>query len=95
MRAGDRIRIAFYMFGAQTHTEDYTVEEFRHCLGIFINGTDRTAQVFTPLCELYEPAPYAEKRYLSNYGEYYTDYVQSYMNLPPTQSPTPAKSEEV
>lgn len=82
MRAGDRIRVQIYMGGHPAYTEDYTVELFRHCLGIFESEEDRKAQNFTPLCELYEPAPDAEKGYIPNYGEYYTDYVQAFMNIP-------------
>lgn len=82
MKAGDRIRVQKYTMGHPTHHDDYIVEEFRHCLGIFLNDSDRLAQHFTPLCDLYEPGPYAEKRYIANYGEYYTEWVQSFMNLP-------------
>lgn len=82
MKAGDRIRVQKYIMGHPSHTDDYTVEEFRHCLGIFLSGAHRTAQVFTPLCELYEPAPGAKQEYLSNFGEYYADHVQSFMNIP-------------
>jgi hypothetical protein len=82
MKAGDKIRVQKYICGIASHQDDYTVEEFRHCLGIFLSEDDRTAQEFTPLCELYEPAPDAERGYISNYGVYYTKHIQSWMDLP-------------
>lgn len=82
MKAGDRIRVQKYIMGHASHTDDYTVEEFRFCLGIFLSDCHRRAQDFTPLCELYEPAPDAKRDYIPNYGEIWTDYVPSFMNLP-------------
>ncbi len=82
MKAGCRIRVFTYIWGYQTGTEDYTVEEFRHCLGIFKTPEDRQAGNFTPLCELYEPGPDSEHGYISNYGEYTTNLVQAWMDLP-------------
>ena len=82
MKAGDRIRVQKYIMGHPTHTDDYTVEEFRFCLGIFLSGNDRTACRFTPLCDLYEDGPDSEQLYLSNYGEYWTNQVQSWMDIP-------------
>lgn len=63
-------------------TEDYTVEEFRHCLGIFQTEQAREAGDFTPLCELYEAGPDSEQKYISNYGEYTTNKVQAWMDIP-------------
>lgn len=82
MKPGDRIRIQFYMYGKPSTQKDYTVEEFRYCLGVFLSDNDRTAGRFTPLCELYEPSPESEQRYISNYGEYHTNMVQSWMDIP-------------
>ena len=82
MEAGDKIRIQKYMYDTPTHQDDYTVEKFRHCLGIFLSTDDRKASKFTPLCELYEPAPDAEKGYIGNYGEYWDKWVQGWMDLP-------------
>ncbi len=78
MKAGDRIRVPDY-FG---DTEDFTVEEFRHCLGIFKSNDHREAQNFTPLCELYEPAPDAKQGYIGNYGPTWSAYVPVFMNIP-------------
>lgn len=88
MKAGDRIRVQRWMFGHRAGLEDYTVEEFRHCLGFFQSENHRTAQHFTPLCELYEPGPESVHSYISNYGEYYTNPVQGWMDIP---RPTPEK----
>lgn len=82
MKVGDKIRVQKYTMGTPTHHDDYYVEEFRYCLGIFLSDAHRKAQDFTPLCELYEPAPDAVRGYIGNYGEYYDSYVQSFMNLP-------------
>ena len=82
MKAGDKIRVQFYIMGTPAYTEDYIVEEFRYCLGVFLSKDHRKAQNFKPLCELYEPAPDAKKGYIPNYGEYWTGYVQSWMDIP-------------
>lgn len=82
MKAGDRIRVQRYIMGHPSSTEDFTVEEFRYCLGIFASGQRRTAQHFTPLCDLYERGPDSITNYLSNYGCYYTNPVQAWMDLP-------------
>ena len=81
MREGDRIRLITYIFGYSTGAEDYTVELFRHCLGIFGSEEHREAGSFTPLCELYEAGPESERLYISNFGEYTTNMVPSFMNL--------------
>ena len=82
MKVGDKIRVQKYIMGTPAYTDDYIVEEFRFCLGIFLSEEHRTAQLFTPLCELYSPAPDAKEGYIPNFGEYYDKYVQSFMNLP-------------
>jgi hypothetical protein len=82
MKAGDRIRVQIYMMGVACHLEDYTVEEFRYCLGIFTSDERRRAGLFTPLCELYEPGPESEDDYIPNFGSYMTKQVQSWMDIP-------------
>ena len=83
MKVGDRIRVQLYtILGHPTQKKDYTVENFRDCLGVFLSVDDRTAERFTPLCELYEPGPESEQKYIPNYGEYHTNMVQSWMDLP-------------
>lgn len=82
MKPGDRIRVQKYIMGHKTHTEDFTVEEFRYCLGIFQSEDHRKAGNFTPLCDLYERGPDSENGYISNYGEYYTNPVQGWMDIP-------------
>lgn len=77
MKSGDRIRLKSYMVGL----EDFTVEEFRFCLGIFESSQHRKAGAFTPLCELYGRGPDSEDEYISNFGEYTTNMVPSFMNL--------------
>ena len=78
MKAGDRIRIMDFFGG----TNDFTVEEFRHCLGIFASESHRQAGKFKPLCELYEAGPESEGKYISNFGEYISNQVQGWMDIP-------------
>lgn len=78
MKSGDKIRV-FNCFG---DTEDYIVEEFRYCLGIFATENHRIANEFTPLCAIYEKGAYSEEKYLSNFGKYYSNPVQAWMDLP-------------
>ena len=82
MKVGDKIRVQKYIMGIPSHQEDYVIEEFRFCLGIFLCGQDRTAGNFTPLCELYEPGTESKEEYIPNYGSYYTNKVQSWMDIP-------------
>lgn len=60
---------------------DFEVEEFRFCLGVFKTPQHRIAGKFTPLCDLYEPSADSQKKYISNFGEYNTEYVQVWMNI--------------
>ena len=82
MKAGDRIRVTTYIMGYESGFEDYTVEEFRYCLGIFKSPQHRQAGNFTPLCELFERGPDSENSYISNYGEYVTNMVQGWSDIP-------------
>ena len=82
MKAGDRVRLITYCLGHHNGTVDFTVEEFRHCLGIFESNEHRTAGKFTPLCELYERGPESKEDYISNFGPYTTDMVPAFMNIP-------------
>lgn len=81
MKAGSRIRVQYYTMGHPSHSEDFTVEEFRYCLGIFESKWHRQANDFTPLCDLYERGPDSEDSYISNFGEYYTNPVQGWMDI--------------
>lgn len=82
MKAGDKIRLDLGWRGLYSDLEDFTVEEFRYCLGIFKTEDHRKAGKFLPLCELFEIGPDTENAYISNFGEYYTNMVQSWMDLP-------------
>lgn len=77
LAVGDKIRVPFY-YGH----EDYIVEEFRQCLGIFKSDAHREAGHFTPLCDLWGRGPDSEEKYICNYGEYWTNEVPIWMNLP-------------
>lgn len=78
MKAGDRIRV-FTIYG---DTRDFTVEEFRYCLGVFTSEQHRIAGKFMPLCELYERGPESEDYSTPRYGKYYTNPVQAWMDIP-------------
>ena len=81
MKAGDKIRCTDYMMGHSIGTLDFTVEEFRFCLGVFQSENHRKAGRFTPLCDLYERGPESEDKYISNFGEYVSNQVPMFMNL--------------
>ena len=78
MKTGDRIRV-FMRYG---DTEDFTVEKFRYCLGIFQSKQHRLAGEFTPLCDLFEKGAESKPEYIPNFGEYYSNKVQAWMDLP-------------
>ena len=82
MKVGDKIRLNQYIMGYKCGTADFRVEEFRNCLGIFESNEHRMAGKFTPLCYLYERGPESENKYISNFGEYVTNMVPSFINLP-------------
>ena len=90
MKTGDRIRVFTYTMGHRSGTKDLTVEMFRYCLGVFHSEQARTAGDFTPLCDLYEQGPDSEQEYISNYGVYYTNMVQSWMDIPNDENATPS-----
>ena len=79
---GDRIRIE----GNWGHTWDCTVERFRDCLGVFLEPQNREMGDFTPLCDLYGRGPESEDRYMPNFGEYFTNQVPTWMQLPRSAS---------
>ncbi len=82
MKPGNKIRVQHYIMGIGAYTEDYVIEEFRFCLGFFFSEDHRRANNFTPLCKLYERGANSEDSYISNYGEYYTNPVQAWMDIP-------------
>lgn len=77
LKVGDHIRIK-NRYGV----EDFIIEEFRQCLGIFWSQHHRIAGTFTPICELWEPGPDSKPMYESNHGEYWSNEVPLWMNLP-------------
>ena len=69
------------MMGHAQYQEDFIVEEFRYCLGIFESDEHRIAGRFTPLCDMFERGPESKNSYISNFGEYTTNQVQGWMDL--------------
>ena len=82
MKAGDKILIDVGWYGMYEELQDFTVEEFKYSLGIFKSDQHRQAGKFTPLCELYGTGPESETKYISNFGEYVTNQVPLFMNIP-------------
>lgn len=78
LAVGDKIRVE-RIYG---DTTDLCVEEFRQCLGVFVSEAHRQAQDFKPLCDLYGSGPETQQKYISNYGEYFTNQVPLWMNIP-------------
>ena len=83
IKEGDKIRMPTFCMGhRQKETKDYTVECFRNTLGIFECEQDRQAGNLTPLCNLYEAGAESKRDYISNYGEYITNKVPMFMQIP-------------
>ena len=82
MKAGNKIRVQIYYMGHELEQKDFIVEEFRYCLGIFESENHRKAGKFTPLCEIYDRGPESKDDYISNFGEYVTNLVPAWMDLP-------------
>ena len=80
MKAGDRIKVDVGTWCPEW--QEFTVEEFRYCLGIFGSEEHREAGQFTPLCNLYCAGPESEKKYISNFGEYITNMVPAWSDIP-------------
>lgn len=77
-KVGDIVRVPQYIFGYVVDILEFPLEEFHSCLGFFQSDAHRADSKFTPLCELIEPAPDAQRKYWSNYGDYYSSYIQTY-----------------
>ena len=82
MKAGDKIRLDVGWSGMYTELQDFTVEEFRYCLGIFLSEEHKKAGKFTPLCDLYGAGPESNEEYISNFGSYTSNQVPVFMNIP-------------
>jgi len=82
MKVGDKIRLDVGCAGMYTELKDFTVEEFRYCLGIFKSDDHRRAGKFTPLCDLYAAGPESNEEYISNFGPYTSNQVPVFMNIP-------------
>ena len=82
MKAGDKIKLDFGWDGMYSDYQDFIIEEFRYCLGIFRSEDHRKAGKFLPLCDLFENGPDSVVGYIPNFGEYTTNQVQRWMDLP-------------
>ena len=86
MKAGKRIKLMRYVMGYEVGYEEFVVEEFRYCLGVFESDEHRRAGDFTPLCNLYYDGPDSEAGYIPNFGEYRTNQVPSWIELADKES---------
>jgi len=82
MKAGSRIRLDVGNPGWYSDWQDFTVEEFRYCLGVFLSESHREAGEFTPLCELYCAGPESTENYISNFGPYVSNQVPAWCDIP-------------
>lgn len=76
-KVGDTVRVPWYIFGRFAYFTEFKLEEYNYCLGFYKDGP-KTPCNFTPLSELYEPAPDSKREYVSHYGEIATDYIQTF-----------------
>jgi hypothetical protein len=81
MKAGDKIRFDIGWSGCP-ELRDFIIEEYRYCLGIFIDEAHRRAGRFIPLCDMYGAGPDSKEAYEPNVGEYTTNEVPLFMNIP-------------
>ncbi len=77
-KVGDLVRVPRYMFGRLVEMCEFKLEQFHYCLGFFQSEAHKADGSFTPLCELIEPAPDAELKYWSHYGQYTDKKIQTY-----------------
>lgn len=77
-KAGDKVRVERYMFGYFDGFEIFELCDFHYCLGIWQSEDHKKAHRFTPLCELITPSPESKKGYISNFGEYNSEYIATY-----------------
>lgn len=81
MLVGDIIALEVHVMGKPTgEWQEFVVEEFRDCLGVFLSDQHRTAGRFVPLCDLYQPGLKSEEKYIPNFGSYYTNMVPQWQN---------------
>lgn len=81
VNAGDKIQLDLGWDGMTVDLQDFTVEEFRFALGVFLSDDHRKMKKFTPLCELFCDGPNSEKEHMPHYGEYSTNQVPSFKLL--------------
>ena len=79
-KVGDTVRVQYSMWKS-IHFADHKLEELNFCLGFYGDCEGfgpRVPTNFTPLSELVESAPGAKREYWSNYGEYFSEYVNTF-----------------
>ena len=80
-KVGDTVRVEYSTWGGGVAFHEYHLEEFNFCLGFYgdIEGLGPRVPInFTPLSALIESAPDAERKYWSNHGEYFSEYVNTF-----------------
>jgi hypothetical protein len=71
---GDTVRVQLEQYKT-VYFEEFLLEEYHHCLGFW---SKEGIKKFTPLCECIEPSADSKLLYMSNYGEYHSDFVSTY-----------------
>ncbi|HBF48176.1 MAG TPA: hypothetical protein DDW91_17720 [Shewanella frigidimarina] len=77
-KAGDTVRVQKSFWGNDIYIDTFVLEEFNFCLGYYEIDGPKSPCNFTPLCNLVERAPDATEEYWSNYGPYYSDYINTF-----------------
>ncbi len=77
-KVGDTVRVTKSYFGSDVYFEHFKLEEYNYCLGFYGEGGPRTPCNFTPLSDLFDKSPDSTSEYYSNYGQYWSDYIQTF-----------------
>lgn len=80
-KVGDIVRVERTFYGHGCYFTEHKLEEFNYCLGFYGDSEGfgpRTPCNFTPLSELYDRHPDATDKYYSNYGAYFSEYINKF-----------------
>jgi len=78
---GDIVKVERSYWGDSVYFTEHKLEELNFCLGFYGDSEGfgpRSPCNFTPLCELYDKSPEAKDEYWSNYGPYFSEYINKF-----------------
>lgn len=78
---GDIVRVERENWIGSVSFTEHKLEELNFCLGFYGDEDGfgpKTPCNFTPLCSLYGASPEAVRRYYSNYGSYFSEYINKF-----------------